>query len=90
MIEKGMTPPPDVPAENKKLVTPEDCLRRGTIMFFLGAGLGIASRVVLTLSSESDLAWLLGVAAAIVGLLGLGNLVYYLIGRNREAVDARD
>ncbi len=101
MIEKGMTPPPDLAAQ-RKLVTPEDCLRRGTIMFFLGIGLGIASFVVLTLSDDADPlgrllgvrglqpAWLLGVAAAIVGLLGLGNLVYYFIGRNREAHDARD
>lgn len=83
MIEKGMTPPPDL-AEERKLVTPEDCLRRGTIMFFLGIGLGIASLVV---SDAGPPAWLLGVPAAIVGLLGLGNLVYYFIARNREPHD---
>ncbi len=81
MIEKGMTPPPDLAAE-KKLVTPEDCLRRGIILFFLGIGLGIASLVV-----GAALSWLFGVAAAIVGLLGLGNLVYYFIARNREPHD---
>ncbi len=89
MIEKGMTPPPDLAAE-KKLVTPEDCLRRGTILFFLGIGLGIASLVV----RGGALSDLLGVAAAIVGLLGLGNLVYYFIARNREphnvAADAEE
>ena len=83
MIEKGMTPPPDLAAE-KKLVTPEDCLRRGTILLFLGIGLGIASLVVPGPFSDFPPVWLLGVAAAIVGLLGLGNLVYYFIARNRE------
>ncbi len=86
MIEKGMTPPSDLAAE-KKLVTPEDCLRRGTILFFLGIGLGIASLVVRGALSDAPPAWLLGVAAAIVGLLGLGNLVYYFIARNREPHD---
>ena len=38
MIEKGLTPPPLVP--DKTPATPEDCLRRGTIMLFLGIGLG--------------------------------------------------
>ncbi len=37
MIEKGMTPPPDLAAERN--VSPEDCHRRGTILFFLGVGL---------------------------------------------------
>lgn len=36
MIEKGMEPPPVLLDEEKKKVTPEDCLRRGTIMLFLG------------------------------------------------------
>ena len=39
MIEKGMEPPPVLPDERKKKVTPEDCLRRGTVMLFLGIGL---------------------------------------------------
>ena len=36
MIEKGMEPPPAPLDEEKKNVTAEDCLRRGTIMLFLG------------------------------------------------------
>jgi hypothetical protein len=40
MIEKGLTPPPELPKEQKK-VTPEDCLRRGTILLFLGLGFGV-------------------------------------------------
>ena len=86
MIEKGMTPPPNL-AARRKLATPEDCLRRGTILFFLGIGLGIGSLVVRAALWNAPPAWLLGVAAPIVGLLGLGNLVYYFIARNREPHD---
>ena len=85
MIEKGMTPPPDLPAE-RKLVTPENCLRRGTVLFFLGTGLGLASLVLQGLPHAPP-AWLLGVGAAIVGSLGVGNLVYHFIARNRELHD---
>ena len=39
MIEKGLTPP-DLPNERKTL-TPQDCLRRGTVMLFLGIGIAV-------------------------------------------------
>ena len=89
MIEKGLPLPPDQDAE-KKLVTPEDCLRRGVIMFFLGIGLGLAALVVHSALPAAPPAWLLGVGAAIVGLLGLGYLVYFFIARNRAPFDDAD
>ena len=84
MIEKGMTPPPVLPEREKRRWTPEDCLRYGTIMVFLGIGFGIASLLVL---AWGDAPLPLGVAGAIVGLLGLGNLVYYFIARGRKPAE---
>ena len=79
MIEKGLTPPPLVP--DKTPATPEDCLRRGTIMLFLGIGLAIGYFILLRFEGPPD--WICGLGAAIVGLLGVGNLVYYFIARKR-------
>ena len=83
MIEKGMEPPPAL-LEHKKKVTPEDCLRRGTIMVFLGIGFGITYWVLRTSGADIPPDWLAGGAAAIVGLLGLGNLTYYFISTRRK------
>lgn len=83
MIEKGLTPLPELPKEHKK-VTPEDCLRRGTILLFLGLGSGVGYIVLANSGGEGPPAWLVGVAGAIVGFLGLGNLVYYFLSRNRR------
>lgn len=82
MIEKGLTPPPDLPNE-RKTRTPEDCLRRGTILLFLGMGLGLGYFILGNRSPDEELVGLAGLAAAIVGFLGLGNLVYYFLVRNR-------
>ena len=84
MIEKGLTPPPVLPDEGKKRATPEDSLRKGTIMLFLGIGCGIGYLVLLNASAAGPPPWLAGVAGAIVGLLGVGNLVYYFIARKHE------
>ena len=84
MIEKGMEPPPVMPDEKKK-VTPEDCLRRGTIMLFLGIGLGIAYFVVPGAAGYGPPPWLFGAGGAIVGLLGVGNLTYYAIAKRRQS-----
>jgi Domain of unknown function (DUF6249) len=84
MIERGMTPPP-VLADQKSSTTPEDCLRRGLIMVFLGVGLAIAYVVVQSSTRQGPPDWLFAAAAAIVGLLGLGNLVYYVTTRTRTA-----
>jgi len=80
MIEKGLTPPPMTP--EKPPLTPEDCLRRGIIMVFLGVGLGIGYFILLR--SWGPPAWLCGVGAAIVGLLGVGHLVYYAVARKHK------
>lgn len=82
MIERGLTPPPDLPNE-RKTRTPEDCLRRGTILLFLGMGLGLGYFILGNRSPDEELVGLAGLAAAIVGFLGLGNLVYYFLVRNR-------
>jgi hypothetical protein len=80
MIEKGLTPPPMLPDEPKRR-TPADALRRGLILVFLGLGFAVAS-VVGGTRVDDDLGGLFAVAAAIVGFIGLGNLVYYFIARD--------
>ena len=83
MIEKGMEPPPVLLDEEEKKVTPEDCLRRGTIMLFLGIGLGIVYLMVPVANGPPP--WLFGSGAAIVGLLGVGNLAYYAIAKRQKS-----
>ena len=83
MIEKGMVPPPVLPEER---MTPEDALRRGTVNVCLGIGLGLAGLIAAN-SIDEDLGGLAAVAAVIVGFVGVGNLVYYLIARRRAALD---
>jgi hypothetical protein len=78
MIERGMTPPPTLP--NGRSMSPQDCLRRGVVLLFLGAGLAVAGAVAGR-SVEEEAGGLLGVAAAIVAFIGIGNLVYYFIAR---------
>jgi uncharacterized membrane protein len=80
MIEKGLTPPPVLPEEK---LTPEKVLRRGTVLLCLGVGLGLAA-VIGAIQVEQELGGILAVAAAIVGFIGLGNLVYYYIARRSE------
>ena len=85
MIEKGMEPPAVFPDERKKKVTPEDCLRQGIIMLFLGIGLGIVYFVVSGAAGDGPPPWLFGAGGAIVGLLGVGNLTYYAIAKRRQS-----
>jgi hypothetical protein len=85
-IEKGL----DVPPDEKKPMTREDFLMRGTVMLFLGLGLGlgyvVARRSGLRVYGDEQ-AWLfaLAVSSAIVGLSGLGHLVYYRMAKDRKA-----
>jgi hypothetical protein len=83
MIEKGMTPPPVFIDEEKKAVTPEQSLRRGLILCFLGVGFGIGYFIAGDMDGGEP-GMLLGMAAAIVGALGIANLMFYLIARNRQ------
>jgi hypothetical protein len=71
-----------LPEQDKK-VTPEDSLRRGTVLVFLGLGLGVAAPIARMLL-EDELGGLIGVAAAIVGFIGFGNLAYYFMARRRS------
>ncbi|HTY64833.1 MAG TPA: DUF6249 domain-containing protein [Acidobacteriota bacterium] len=80
MIEKGLTPPPLEP--EKPRATLDECLQRGVIMIFLGIGLGIGYFVLL--HSWGPPAWICGVGAAIVELLGIGNIVYYAIAKKSK------
>ena len=82
MIERGMTPPPDLP-HDKIRITPQDCLRRGVVLLSLGAGFALGAVVLANFSSQQQLVWVAGVAAAIVGCLGAGNLAYYVIARQK-------
>lgn len=88
MIEKGMTPPPVMPEEPKRS-TPEDCLRRGIVQLFVGIGLTLASVVLANFANDQELVWIAGVAAAIVGSIGVGNLVYYFIARRKPEETVR-
>lgn len=89
MIEKGMAPPPELVEDGRKKNTPEDCLRRGTILLFLGIGLALGSAVLANFTNDEELVGVAGVAAAIIGSLGLGNLVYYFIARQKPEDTAR-
>jgi hypothetical protein len=88
MIEKGMVPPPELEHVRKKNM-PEDCLRRGIVQVFLGLGLTLASVVLANFGDQEQLVWIAGVAAAIIGSIGVGNLVYYFIARRKPEDTAR-
>lgn len=82
-IEKGL----DVPLEQKKPLTPDDYLLRGTMLVCLGIGCAIAyfTLRLATVSEARDAqAWALGLGP-ILGLFGLGHLVYYRLSANRRS-----
>jgi len=56
---------------------------------FLGLGFAVGAVIVNVARGEEELVWLLGVAGAIVGFLGLGNLAYCFIAR-RKPMEAAD
>ena len=83
MIEKGMPPPPVLPEEQKRF-TPDDALRRGLVLLFLGAGFALGYVVLSQPGVNGPPAWLAGFAGSIVGFLGLGYLAYFFIARRRS------
>ncbi len=83
LIEKGMTPPP-LSMDDRRCRSPEDSLRRGIIMVSLGIGLAIGFYILHNSEIGGPPHWGLGIAAAIVGSIGLGHLVYYFIARDRQ------
>jgi hypothetical protein len=82
MIEKGLVPPP-IPLEEKKTMTPEASLRRGIILLCLGVGLAVGTAILQIYMDDREFVGLVALAAAIVGFIGLGNLVYYVIARRK-------
>jgi hypothetical protein len=86
MIERGITPPAEPPEEKRMYpVSAEHALRRGTVLLFLGVGFAVAAVVVAYTGDDRDLIWVAGAAGAIIGFLGLGNLAYYFLIRDRKA-----
>jgi uncharacterized protein DUF6249 len=88
MIEKGLTPPPLL-LEERTAITPEGSLRRGTIQLCLGIGLAVGTAVLQNFMDDREFVGLVALAAAIVGFIGLGNLVYYFIARRKPEDTAR-
>jgi hypothetical protein len=91
MIERGMQPPPlEEPRIRRDPVERrEKSLFNGITMLFLGIGLGVAAwlldNVVAMSFIPKGLIGPLTVGAAVVGFIGLGNLVYFLVTAGRMA-----
>ena len=88
MIEKGLTPPPILVEETHR-TAPEASLRRGIVLLSLGIGLLLASVFLSSFDGSARAVRGTGVAAAIVGSLGVGNLAYYFIARKKGGDQAR-
>lgn len=86
LIEKGLTPPPLQPEERRRR-RPEDALQRGIVLLSLGIGLTVGSPLAARFV-DGDLGGVMAVAAAIVGFLGAGNLVFYFIARKKSPDDS--
>jgi len=95
MIEKGMVPPVVDENANTWGARPRDMasqrarsLRSGIIMLMLGVGLAVAFWVQLTFASDDVMRhvprWGLAMGAAIVGFLGIGNLIYYAVTSEKK------
>jgi hypothetical protein len=83
MIEKGMQPPALKPPRRKGSI--EDSLYSGIIMVFLGIGLWIAYGILPPATDGGrGIIRLVGIAAPVLLLLGLGNLVYVVLAKRMQ------
>jgi hypothetical protein len=92
MIERGMQPPPleeprKFPRDPRE--RREKSLFSGITLLFLGIGLGVAGWLLQNVVAMSfipkELTGFLTVGAAVVGFIGLGNLVYFFATASRVA-----
>lgn len=83
IIERGLVPPEEPP--KKKALTPDDYLRRGLLLLFLGVGLGVTPPLLLDVGPGS-FGRSMAVAGIVLGFLGAGNLAYYRLHRTRDPV----
>ena len=95
MIEKGMVPPTIEEDSKPWGLRPRDLasqrarsLRSGIIMLMLGVGLAVAFWVQLTFATDDFMRhvprWGLAMGAAIVGFLGIGNLIDYAVTSEKQ------
>jgi hypothetical protein len=82
MIEKGLVPPP-ILIEEKHRTTPEVSLHRGIVLLFLGIGLAVGTAILGNFFDDREFVGIVALAAAIVGFVGFGNLVYYFVARRK-------
>lgn len=97
MIEKGIAPPPmeEEVGPFNKFRNPDAIrarsLRAGTILLALGIGLAVAfvmlQYVVTEFFLPRRMVGMLAVGSAVVGFLGLGNLVYYWLSAPKGLKD---
>lgn len=94
MIEKGLVPPPmdesEYRWENRRDPAERRArsLRTGIVLLSLGIGLAVAfyllQYVITDFILPNKLTGFLAIGAAIVGFLGIGNLIYYAISPKAE------
>jgi hypothetical protein len=91
MIERGMQPPPleEPRIRHDPVERREKTLFNGITTLFLGIGMGVAAWLLENVVARSfipkGLIGPLAVGAAVVGFVGLGNLVYFLATARRVA-----
>jgi hypothetical protein len=92
MIDKGMVPPPlhETPygaGFSDPLRQREKSLHSGVTLSLLGVGLAVASWLLASVITQSfiprQVSGPMAVGAAVLGSLGIGNLIYYAVTRNK-------
>ena len=91
MIERGLTPPP-LAEPRRRQGTPEESLRPGLILLFLGLGLGTSYLVLRGWGPgfDRDLLWMLLIGALVVLFLGAGYLTHYAVAKKQSARSLTD